>query len=117
MLVARTRSIDKHIVVGPFALAAEQFARCAGAHHALITAALLGLAPHEMARIRDAAKVDHRFLHGNFYALANTGELALIQRRENADGAMEAGAGVPYGRPWPQRWTAHSTGRRDRAAH
>src|SRR6266851_3394586 len=94
MLRVGARGIDIAIVVRSAALAGVSLARRVGAHDALISHARRGMAPQILGGIGDAAIIDDAFLHRALDLLALAGELALIQRPENADRGVQAGAGV-----------------------
>src|SRR5215471_10429630 len=94
MLLVGTRSIDIAIVVWPAALARIGLARRIGAHDALIAHAWSSMAPQILGSIGNAAVIDDAVLHRALDPLALTGELALIERRKDADRSVEASAGV-----------------------
>src|SRR5215472_15518906 len=94
MLLVGPRRIDIAIVVGPTALARIGLARRIGAHDALIAHARSSMAPQILGSIGNATVIDHALLHRALDPLALAGELALIERRKDADRGVEAGAGV-----------------------
>src|SRR6516162_2733265 len=94
MRLVGTRRIDIAIVVWPAALARIGFARRIGAHDALIAHAWSSMAPQILGSIGNAAVIDDAVLHRALDPLALAGELALIERRKDADRGVEAGAGV-----------------------
>src|ERR1700740_3548999 len=94
MLLVGTRSIDIAIVVWPAALARIGLARRIGAHDALIAHARSSMAPQILGSIGNAAILYHAVLHRTSDQLALAGELALIERRKDADRSMQSGAGV-----------------------
>src|SRR5712691_2406473 len=94
MLRVGARGIDIAIVVRSATLAGISLARRVGAHDALIAHARRGMAPQILGGVGDAAVIDNAFLHRALDLLALAGELALIQRPENADRGVQARAGV-----------------------
>src|SRR5215471_1705649 len=94
MLLVGARSIDVAIVVWPATLARIGLARRIGAHDALIAHARSSMAPQILGSIGNAAVVDDAVLHRTADQLALAGELALIERSEDADRSVEASAGV-----------------------
>src|SRR5207237_1431759 len=81
-------------IVGTVAFAFIGLARRVGAHDALITRARRGYAPQRLGGVGDAAVIDDAFLHRQLDALALAGQLALVERGENPDRAVQSGAGV-----------------------
>ena len=65
----------------------------------------------------DAHQVDHRVLHRHFHVLAAAGGMALLQRRQDADGHVHAGAGIADGRIDEGRRILGEAGDAHRAAH
>src|SRR6516164_542514 len=94
MRLVGTRSVDIAIVVGPAALARIGLARRIGTHDALIAHARSGMAPQILGSIGNAAVIDHAVLHCTANQLTLAGELALVERRKDADRGVETGAGV-----------------------
>src|SRR5207244_8811974 len=94
MLLVGTRSIDIAIVVWPAALARIGLARRIGAHDALIAHTRSSMAPQILGSVGDAAVIDDAVLHRALDPLALSGELALIERRKDADRSVQPGAGV-----------------------
>src|SRR5215472_16128354 len=94
MCLVGARRIDIAIVVGPSALARISLARRIGAHDALVAHAWSSMAPQILGSIGNAAVIDDAVLHRALDALALAGELALVERRKDADRSVEAGAGV-----------------------
>src|SRR3984893_15109531 len=116
MLLVGTRSVDIAVVVWPAALARIGLARRVGAHDALIAHARRGMAPQILGGVGDAAVTDNAFLHRALDLLALAGELALIQRPENADRGVQAGAGVADRQTGFDRAAVGLAGDRHRAA-
>src|SRR5437899_12741975 len=116
MLRVGARGIDIAIVVRAAALARIGLARRVGAHDALIARARRGFAPQRLSRVGDAAIIDDAFLHRQLDALALAGELALVERGENADRAVQPGAGIADRRAGLERATVGLAGYRYRAA-
>src|SRR5439155_2624215 len=94
MLLVGARSIDIAIVVWSAALAWIGLARRIGAHDALIAHARSSMAPQILGSIGNAAVIDDAVLHRALDPLALAGELALIERRKDADRSVQPGAGV-----------------------
>src|SRR4029077_13255270 len=94
MPVAGTRRVDEAVVVETSALALVEAARRGRAERAAIARAHRRLAAGGLARERDAAEVDHGILHRHFDVLAPAGALALVQGRQDANGAVQPGARV-----------------------
>src|SRR5207237_10419023 len=103
-------------IVGTVAFAFIGLARRVGAHDALITRARRGYAPQRLGGVGDAAVIDDAFLHRQLDTLALAGELALVERGENADRAVQPGAGVADRRAGLERATVGLAGYRYRAA-
>src|ERR1700741_3814266 len=103
MRLVGARRIDIAVVVWPAALARIGLARRIGAHDTLIAHARSSMAPQILGRIGNAAVVDHAVLHRALDPLALAGELALIERREDADRSVEAGTGIADRRGWLDR--------------
>src|SRR3974377_87041 len=116
MLLVGTRSVDIAIVVWPAALARIGLARRIGAHDALIAHARSGMAPQILGSIGNAAVIDDAVLHRALDPLALAGELALIERRKDADRSVQAGAGVADRRTRLDRAAVGLAGDRHRAA-
>ena len=64
----------------------------------------------------DAGQVEHAVLHRAEHALAAAGSVALIERRDDAEREMQAGAGIADLRAGDERWTFAESGRGRRAA-
>ncbi len=64
----------------------------------------------------DAAQVQHAVLHGREHALAAVRRLALVQRRDDAQREVQAGAGIADLRAGHQRRSVVETRRRCRSA-
>src|ERR1700757_3718689 len=94
MLLVGTRSIDIAIVVWPASLARIGLARRVGSHDALIAHARSSMAPQILCGVGNAAVIDDAVLHRTTDQLALAGELALIERRKDADRSVQPGAGV-----------------------
>src|SRR5579875_546964 len=87
-------SVDVAVVVRTAALARIDLGGRVRAHDALVAHARRGMAPQILGGIGDAAVIDDAFLHRHLDVLALAGELPLIERGQDADRAMQPGAGV-----------------------
>ena len=88
---------DEDVVVGAAGRAAIRRARHAGAE--LVPRARHGLAEALVIAQAHPDQVDHRVLHRDLDLLAESGQVTLHERGENADHAVHPGARVADGRP------------------
>ena len=109
MMIACARGVHVAVVVGPAALALVGLAGRIRAKHAAIASPPGWFVRRQLAGVGDSTEVDHGFLHRYFDPLATARELALVERRQNANGRMQAGTGVADGRSWLQRPAVHLT--------
>src|ERR1700756_4872279 len=99
MRLVGARRVDIAIVVWPAALARIGLARRVGSHDALIAHARSSMAPQILCGVGNAAVIDDAVLHRTTDRLALAGELALIERRKDADRSVQPGAGFSDRRP------------------
>src|SRR5205807_282372 len=117
VVVPRAGRVDVAVVVRAATFAGVRLAGRVGAHDAAVADARRGLVPQQLTGVGDAAEVDHGLLHGDFDALAAPGELALVQRGQDADRGMQAGARVADRQARLQRPPVRLAGGAHRAAN
>src|SRR5262245_49312566 len=94
--LAGATAVDEAVVVRTARLAVVQPAGGAGHHLVLGAEALRRLAMPERLRVRDPAEVDDRILHRDLDHLAEAALLAVVERGEDPDRAVQSRAGVGH---------------------